>query len=185
MEDETSRRADTVPVIEEEVVTGTRKVKTGSVRIHKKVERTRRNVDVPVTRDTVEVTRRAINQVITDVPQVREEGDTLIIPVLEEEIVVSKRLMLKEEIHVRRIRTTGTVSKEVSVGREVASVERVDADGNVVPTAPAPVSGAASVISETPSPFLNHEPLLRERDPALRETAPEVPLLRPRKGLLE
>jgi len=185
MEDEASRREDTVPVIEEEVVTGTRKVKTGSVRIHKKVERTRRSVDVPVARDTVEVTRRPINQVITDIPQVREQGDTLIIPVLEEEIVVSKRLVLKEEIHVRRVRTTGTASKEVSVGREVASVERVDADGNVVSTAPATVSGTASVISETATPFLNHEPLLRERDPAVHEPAPEAPLLRPRKGLLE
>ena len=121
----------TVPVIEEELVTGTRRVKTGSVRIRKTVQRVHRTVDIPTVRDAVEVTRKAINEVVTVAPEVREEGDTLIIPVLEEEVVVTKRLVLREEIHIRRSQTHERVTKEVAVGREVATIDRLDAEGNV------------------------------------------------------
>ena len=146
-----------VPVIEEELVTGTRRVKTGSVRISKKVHRFQRTVDLPTIRDVVEVTHRPINQVVTEAPQVRQEGDTLIFPVVEEEIVVSKRLVLKEEILVRRTREQTRSTKEVTVGREVATVERLDADGAVVSTVP-PAASAEEAHRSTEKPPATAEP---------------------------
>lgn len=35
-------------------------------------------------------------------PEIRTEGDVTIVPVLEEVLVVEKRLVLKEELHIRR-----------------------------------------------------------------------------------
>ena len=38
-----------------------------------------------------------------DVPPTREEGDTTILSVVEEIIVIERRLILKEEVHIRRV----------------------------------------------------------------------------------
>ena len=46
-------------------------------------------------------------------------------PVVEEELVVTKRLVLKEEIHLIKKRTKDRVVKEVELGRERATVRRV------------------------------------------------------------
>jgi uncharacterized protein (TIGR02271 family) len=134
MDSPEQRQERAVPVIEEELVTGTRTVKTGSVRIHKEVEEIRKTVEMPTFQDVVEVTRKAVNRVVTASPEIREEGDLVIIPVVEEEIVVRKRLVLKEEIHIRRRRTEDVVREEVTLARERATVERLDETGRVVET---------------------------------------------------
>jgi len=130
--DESEKQERAVPVIEEELVTGTRTVKTGSVRIHKEVEETRKTVEMPTIQDVVEVTRHAVNRVVTEAPGVRQEGDLTIVPVVEEEIVVRKRLVLKEEIHIRRRHVEDTVTQEVTVAKERATVERLDESGRVI-----------------------------------------------------
>ena len=127
-----------IPVVEEELVAGAREVKTGSVRVSKHVEEVRKLVTAPAVHDVVEVNRIPVNRVIDSIPQMRQEGDILVIPVVEEELVIQKRLVLKEEIHIRRKRTRERVSKEVTLNREQAIVERLDADGNVVARSSAP-----------------------------------------------
>jgi len=132
MEDDNTPRV--VPVIEEELVTGTRTVKTGSVRVRKEVEQIQKEVEIPCLRDSLKVTRIPVNQVVTSVPEIREEGGTLIVPVVEEEIVIQKRLVLKEEIHITRERVEERVRKSVTLERERAIVERLDRDGGVIET---------------------------------------------------
>ena len=123
-----------VSVIEEQLITGTRAVKTGSVRVRKEVERTIDTVEMPVTKDVVTVRRIAIGLEVDAVPPVREEGDTMIISVVEEEIVVSKRLVLREEIHIHRGKVREQVTRSIELDREHAIVERLDRDGNVIAT---------------------------------------------------
>jgi len=121
-----------VPVIEEELVAGTRAVKTGSIRVRKSVERVRKQIDMPVMRDVVKVSRVPVNRRVAAVPAIRQEGDTLIVPVVEEELVVKRRLVLKEEIHIVRRRVDDHASKTVTLGREHATIERLDSEGNVI-----------------------------------------------------
>lgn len=123
-----------VPVIEEELVTGTQPVQTGSVRIRKEVARTKKTVEMPTLRDVVKVSRVAVNKVVSAIPDTRQEGDILIVPVVEEEIIVQKRLVLKEEIHIQRRRISERTTKTIVVGREEATVERLDAEGRVIAT---------------------------------------------------
>lgn len=129
---EEKRQERSVPVIEEELVTGTRPVQTGAVRVRKKVERTEKAVEMPVIQDVVNVTRVPVNRVVAAMPAIREEGDLVIVPVVEEELVIEKRLVLKEEIHIHRRQVKKRVTKEVTLGREHAIVERLDAEGDVV-----------------------------------------------------
>lgn len=127
--DTTVRRSPSaiIPVIEEKVETGIRRTVTGRVRVTKRVEQRRENVDVPVTRTEVEVRRVPVNQPVNRPPVVRRQGDTLIIPVLEEELVITRRLVLREEIHVTSRRTRARHRESVNLRRERAIVERSEA----------------------------------------------------------
>jgi uncharacterized protein (TIGR02271 family) len=123
-----------VPVIEEEVVAGIRPVTTGGVRIEKHVETRSQKIEVPVVREEVEVRRVPVNRIVSELPATREEGDLLIVPVVEEELVVEKRLVLKEEIHIQKKRFKDDVVKEVEVKRERAAVQRLDEHGRAAPS---------------------------------------------------
>jgi len=114
-----------IPVIREEAVVRTREVERGGVRIHKTVNEREEVVEQPTMREDVDVERVAIGRVIDTVPEVREEGDTLIIPVLEEMLVVEKRLVLKEEIRVTKRRTTETEQARVVLNEEQVTIERL------------------------------------------------------------
>jgi uncharacterized protein (TIGR02271 family) len=114
-----------VPVIEEELATGVREVTTGSVRVDKRVEKRVRRISAPAVHEDVEVRRVPINRVVEEAPKSRRRGDTIIVPVVEEEVIVTKRLVLKEEIHLIKRRTKERVVKEVEVGRERAQIRRL------------------------------------------------------------
>ena len=97
----------TIPVVREELSVHKRTVETGAgVRVRKSAAEREEIVDEPLFSEDVTVEHVAVNQMIDrfQEPAVRHEGETMIIPVLEEVLVVEKRTMLKEEIHVTRKR---------------------------------------------------------------------------------
>lgn len=115
-----------IPVIQEEAVVRTREVEGGGVRVHKTVTEREEVVQQPTYREDVDVERIAIGRVVDIVPEVREEGDTLIIPVLEEILVVEKRLVLKEELRITRRRSQQTEEARVVLREEQVRVEQID-----------------------------------------------------------
>jgi uncharacterized protein (TIGR02271 family) len=115
-----------VPVVEETLDVDRRQVTTGRVRISKHVTREEVVVDEPVLRDRVDVERRAVNRIVAQAPGVRQDGDVTIVPILEEVLVIEKRLMLREELHIRRTHTTAHEPQRHSLRREHARVERID-----------------------------------------------------------
>ena len=100
-------------------------VETGRVRIIKTVREEQVEVDRSLTREQADVRRVEVNQFIHDVPNVRQEGDTLIVPIIEEVLVIEKRLMLKEELHITRRRAVEPHSQVMTLRTEEATVERV------------------------------------------------------------
>ena len=57
----------------------------------------------------------------------RTVGATIIVPVLEEVLVVERRLMLKEELHITRRVSKETVETSVPLRKQRAVVRRQDA----------------------------------------------------------
>ncbi len=96
---------------EERLQVGIREVETGRVRVAQTVETFEETVDVPLTRETIEVDRVAIGSFVDSIPEVRREGDVLVFPVVEEVLVVEKRLRLVEEVRVSQ-RTTREIATE-------------------------------------------------------------------------
>ncbi len=115
-----------IPVLREEAVVRTREVEGGGVRVHKTVTEREEVVQQPLYHEQVDVERVTIGRVVDVMPEVREEGDTLIIPVLEEVLVVEKRLVLKEELRITKRRRQETEEARVALREEQVRVERVD-----------------------------------------------------------
>lgn len=115
-----------IPVIREEAIVQTRPVEGGGVRVHKTVNEREEVIQQPTYQEDIDVERVSVGRVVDVVPQVREEGDTLIIPVLEEMLVVEKRLVLKEEVRITRRRTQQTEEARVVLREEQVQIERID-----------------------------------------------------------
>ena len=115
-----------IPVIEETLEVQKRRVETGGVRITKVVHEREEMVDVPRVREEVTVERVTLNLMVDAPVSMRQEGDTLIIPLLEEVIVMEKRLMVKEEVRITKRRIEEHASQQVTLRREEVVVERLD-----------------------------------------------------------
>lgn len=118
-------REAVIPVVAERAVIRTRKVETGRVRIVKRVGSHDEDIDEPLIEETVEVERVAVNRPVDRPPPVRYEGDTLIVPVFEETLVVEKRLVLKEELRITKRRAERHRTRRTTLRHEEVSVERV------------------------------------------------------------
>jgi uncharacterized protein (TIGR02271 family) len=119
-----------IPVLQEELDVSTRRVATESgVRIDKHVDEREEIVDEPLSKDELEVERVTINRPVDGPVAVRHEGDTMIVPVLEEVLVVEKRLILKEELRITRRRTEYRSPQRVTLRSEHVDVERIGDPG--------------------------------------------------------
>ncbi len=113
-----------IPVLAEQVEVGKRRVQTGRVRIHKSVETQDHVVDMPLLRDELEIERVPMDQIVDGPVTIREEGDTLIVPLLEEVLVVETKIRVREELRITRKRVEQHAPQTVRLRRETATVER-------------------------------------------------------------
>nr|WP_238198862.1 YsnF/AvaK domain-containing protein [Methylobacterium tardum] len=126
-----------IPVVEERARIDKRVVETGRVRVSTHTETTEQVLRESLRSDAVGVTRVSVNRTLAEgeaVPVARTEGGVTIIPVLEEILVVEKRLVLKEEVHIRRTTSGEDVEVPVTLRKQRAVVERLSADGHVTNT---------------------------------------------------
>ncbi|MCJ2009330.1 YsnF/AvaK domain-containing protein [Methylobacterium sp. J-092] len=133
----------TLPLIEETARIDKRAVETGRVRVSTRTETTEQVLRETLRSDMVGVTRVPVNRTLAKgemPPVVREENGVTIIPVLEEILVVEKRLVLKEEVHIRRTTAGEDVEMPVRLRRQHAVIERVSPEGHVTALSPTPSS---------------------------------------------
>jgi len=114
-----------IPIIEEQAFVDKRVVETGKVRISKRVSEHEEFIDEPLFREEVTVERVPVNQYVDQPPQVRHEGDVMIIPVVQEQLVMQKRLVLVEELRVRKQVVETHQPQSVTLRREDVDVRRV------------------------------------------------------------
>jgi len=117
-----------IPLVEETARVDTRAVVRGKVRIRTETDTVEEIARAALDTETVEVTRVPIDREVDSPPAVRTENDVVIVPVLEEVLVIEKRLVLKEELHIRRRITTETVEQPVTLRKQRAVVEHLDPD---------------------------------------------------------
>jgi uncharacterized protein (TIGR02271 family) len=125
---DTSSEVEVIALAEEEVRLDKRMVTTGKVRVRTIVDVETELAKATLDGETVEVTRVPINRIVDQAPGIRVEDNVTIIPVLEEILIVEKRLVLKEEVHIRKLATTEDVEIPVELRKQHAVIERLPAD---------------------------------------------------------
>lgn len=113
-----------IEVLEEDVSVGKVQAVTGRVRIQTLTETFEETVRETLQGETVEVERVAVDRIVGAVPEMRVENGVTILSVVEEILVVEKRLLLKEELHVRRRATAEDVEIPVTLRKQRAVVDR-------------------------------------------------------------
>ncbi len=115
-----------VPVVAEQLEVAKRTVEGGGVRIRKTVSEREEVVDEPLMREEVQVRRVPVNKVVDGPVPVRHVGDTMIVSLLEEVLVVEKKLMVKEELHITKEKVESYRPQRVRLRTEEAVIERVE-----------------------------------------------------------
>ena len=118
------QEVEIIPLVQEELVVSKRERETGRVRVRTEVQWHTGHARADLFRDHVEVERVPVGREVDAVPPVREDGDTVVIPVVEEILVVEKRLFLKEEVRLKRTRTVEHMDEPVRLRAMEAVVDR-------------------------------------------------------------
>ena len=113
-----------VPVVEETAVVRKERVATETVRLRKRVHEDEEVLEIPVQTEAMQVERVPVGRWLDAPAEIRHEGATTVYPVVEEVLVVEKRLRLVEEVRVTRRQTTRQVQERVGLRREEIVVER-------------------------------------------------------------
>ena len=121
-------RETVIPLFEESLSVSRRVVPTSRVQVSRVTHSHEHLVDELLERERVEVERVAIDKPIDRMPSVREEGDCLIFPVVEEVLKIERVLVLKEEVRIRRVKGTERYQERVTLRKQEAVVNRLPID---------------------------------------------------------
>jgi stress response protein YsnF len=127
-----------IPLAEERVRIATQEAVQGTLKVHLTTEEVEETLRATLRGRRATVERIPIGRDIEEAPAVRQEGDVIVVPVVEEVLVVERRLHLREELHLRLETTEEEVAVPVRRRVQHADIRR---DGT-------PVDGP----TETPTP---------------------------------
>ncbi len=137
-----------LPLVEEALRVGKRRVETGRVRVSVATETEERLLRETLRTERAEVERVPVGRELAEgepAPSVRREEDgTVVVPVLEEILVVERRLVLREEVRLRLVAAEEPVEQPVTLRRQRAVVERLHPSAAGGPDASGPPPSAPS-----------------------------------------
>ena len=134
-----------IPLQAERLEVTRRETITGRVRIETITTTRGVAVDELLTNEHADIERVPVRRLVDAAPEIRHEGDTIIVPVIEEVVTTERRLFLKEEIRIRLVKTTERHQETLTLREQDAVITRLGADPDIHP-----VAGAASADPDEP-----------------------------------
>lgn len=132
-----SPRGLSIPVLREDLAVGVRTRTRERVRVRRRVVTETREVQTPVWTERVEIEHVAKDEVVERMPEARQEGDVLIVPIVEEVAVVETRLRLREEVRIRLVREKRLDRRTIPLRHHEVEIEReLEPDVAEAPAAP-------------------------------------------------
>lgn len=124
-----NEKSQTIPVVEEQLRVDKKVVESGKVHLSKRVVEDETSVTLPLTEESYDVERVPVNQVVDEPPQaMRHEGNTTIIPVVREVLVVQKRYEIVEEIRLTKNIKQEQHTEQVTLRKEQVDIDRQQDD---------------------------------------------------------
>ncbi len=112
-----------IPVVEERARIEKRVIAGRTVTVRTRPVSETVKLSESLSRETVSVERHRVGRVVTEIPDIREEGGTTVLPVVEERIRVVRELVLVEEIHLKRERSSEKFEAEVEQRRTIVEID--------------------------------------------------------------
>ena len=116
----------------EELVVAKEAIETGRLRVTKQTHTREAVVDENLLSERAEIETIPIGKQVLEIPSIRQEGETTIIPIMEEVLHTERRLILKEEVRITRRRTTEQFHDRVTLRYQEAVVTRVQSVSEAV-----------------------------------------------------
>jgi hypothetical protein len=123
--DSSKHGSQIIPVVEEQAVVSKRKKLSDGVRVRTVVHEAEQVIDEPLATEDIEVERTPLDRWVDAPVPVRHDGDITIVTLVEEVVVVEKRLRATEEIRIIKRRSVRHEPQRVTLRREEAVVERL------------------------------------------------------------
>ena len=120
----------TLKLLTEELAVSKREVEAGKVRIERTTRTHTEPVDLELRRTRASVDRVPINLPVDEVPAIRQDGDVIVVPVVEETVEVIRRLILKEEVHIRVEDETERYHDDVELHHQEIQVSHINSESN-------------------------------------------------------
>jgi uncharacterized protein (TIGR02271 family) len=130
----------TIPVIEERAVLLSKPKDNGAVRVHKEVREREAPAEAVVRAEEVLIERRILDppRPVDAPPGVRQEGNVTVVPILEERLVLTRQLVVREELRIARVERTRVARERVTLRSEEVRIDRKrvsrDATDNAEPS---------------------------------------------------
>jgi len=119
-------KSTVLPVMEERLVITKEIIETGKVRIRKRVKEEEASINIPLIQEGYHIERvPGKKELLAQHPSLRYEGDTMIIPVVREVLVVEKRYEVLEEIHMIKTKTEIPHLQQITLLKETVEIERI------------------------------------------------------------
>lgn len=116
---------------EERLVPHVERRQAGEIGLRKEVEQFPGRLEVDARREEVEVEHVPVGQEVDERVSPWHEDDVLVVPVYEEQLVVTKRLVLREQIRIRRVEVSERKRFEEPLRRERLVIDDPDQTGAV------------------------------------------------------
>ena len=113
-----------VPIYQEDASVSKRRMVTGRVKVSRVTRQSEKLLTQTLAQQQVKIDRIPIGKLIKAAPKIRKVGDAIVIPIVEEIPVVEHRLVLIEEVWVRRIRNEENHRQQVMLRCQEAVVTR-------------------------------------------------------------
>lgn len=179
---DTGPMSETISLREERLVARREMRQAGEIVVRTEVEQVPGHLEVDALREEVEVEHVPIGQAVSERGEPWEEDGVLVIPIYEEQLVVSKRLVLREQLRVRRVRLTERQLFEEALQRERVVVEDPANTGMVRERYPTDAPAVEPPAVDGDTAIAN--PLLPSPDEIRRATENADPM-RPQGGFLD
>ncbi len=133
-----------LPVVEERAAVTTHEVDKGGVRVSTEIVTEDETVETELHDQTAELERVRVDRVVEERPEPRLEGDTVVVPILEERVVVTKQLVVTEEVRIKIDEVTRLDKQSIPLAKEKVTINRIPpGSGEDAPSAPTGPGGDA------------------------------------------
>lgn len=119
------REGGTIPIVEETARVEKRVVDRGTVRVSTDIDTVNERVETALREQTATLDRVRVDRVVETAPEPRLEGDVIVVPIIEERVVVTRQLVVIEEVRVKLDEVVRTDVQEIPLRKERVTIDRI------------------------------------------------------------